>query len=733
MTVDTKPPRPTALPVNVSRIPLALKELPQWVVWQYAWIAERQQWTKPPSQANGREAKSNTPSTWTTFENALACYQRGMWDGIGIVVCQEQGLVGIDLDHCRDVDSGDIDAVALAIVREINSYTEVSPSGHGLRIFAYGTLPPQGRKRGGIEMYNEGRYLTVTGAHLEDTPPTIEHRDEAIQALHARVFRKESNPPAATMGQVSTTLLSDDEILSRGLAAKNARKLAGLWAGDLTGYASHSEADLSLCSLLAFWTQDRAQLDRLFRRSGLFREKWDQARGDSTYGADTLTRALTRTDVWRGLARPRGGAGTDEGVATHGVVGIEDLVDERVFWVASTEEKALVQAAGYRCCLAIPGIPPMTSDYRQHLGYLEGLGKHLSSAKQHIFLFPNTMDGRALTDELARRLGPEFVRVPVWPSECDTLTHIHTVYGPEVVQEVIEHTKPLPLEDVIEFDSLRPRLHDLYRAGKRPNGLSPGWPRLAEIYRIRPGQITLVLGQPGTGKSTFMANLAVNLMRLHGWALTIFSPEQAPPEDYATTLLQQWTSAPFYDGPTPRMELTELDQAIDALQDHLTLLWPDEKAPTIDYLLTLAKKEVFRRGIQGLVIDPWSEVEHDMQRFPREDLYIAAMLTKIRKFARTYKVHVWIVVHPPTLDFETDPESGVKRSPVPTLPSGGQKWRDKVDNLLALWREVGHGERDHILWIHTLKIRFAGYDGYPSRKAQLYFHQTTGTFSDVAR
>lgn len=723
-STTTRPPSPSALPVSVAAIPPVLKDLRQWVVWRYQWREDTEQWTKPPLQISGRPATSTDPTTWTTFTAACQGYEQGEFDGIGFALCEGVGigLVGIDLDHCRDADSGEIEPRALAIVREIESYTEVSPSGTGLRMLAYGQLPPQGRKRGAIEMYQGERYLTITGAHLEDTPATIEARQSEITALHARVFQVKAPVPAT---QAAEPLLSDDALLNRAFAAKNGTKLARLWQGELTGYSSQSEADLALCSILAFWTQDHARLDRLFRRSGLFRPKWDEQHGDGTYGERTIGMAKLREQTWHaGRQPPR--TVVQPQPSPDDMPTLEDVVDERVIWVGSAAEKALVQQAGYRCCLAVPEIPPQGGDYRAALRFLKRLEPHRARIKKHLFLLPNTMDGRAFTQELARRLGPEFGLMPIWPSECESVEHIVTVHGVEVLQEVIEHAQRLPLPDVVDLGSLRQELHDLYRTGGHKQGASPGWNNLAAIYRVRPGQITLVVGQPSTGKTMFVSAMLVNLIRSEKWPMTVFSPEQAPPAQYATTLLEQWTGAPFDEGPSQRMTLAEMDSALDELNEYVTLLWPEHEQASLEFLLKLAEKEVFRRGIQGFVIDPWSEVIPVIGQGQREDQYIAASLTRIRTFARTHRVHVWLIVHPRLMQKDEN-----KEFPVPSAYdiAGGAKWRDKADNILSLWRKL-KGPEAHILQIHTQKIRFRQ-DGQMGKAAELYYHAANSRYSEV--
>ncbi len=116
----------------------------------------------------GRFAKSTDPSTWGTFDQAWAYYQshKDGVDGVGFMFAKDDPFIGIDLDHCRNAETGEIQPWALEIVETMNSFTEISPSGQGLHIFVKGELSGDGINTKDVEMYDSKRYFTVTGASL---------------------------------------------------------------------------------------------------------------------------------------------------------------------------------------------------------------------------------------------------------------------------------------------------------------------------------------------------------------------------------------------------------------------------------------------------------------------------------------------------------------------------------------------------------------------------------------
>jgi hypothetical protein len=302
--------RPTPAPVDMDMIPAVLKAIARWCVWRYVQDADPEtgdvDWDKPPVNAKtGGLASSTNAKTWSTFEDARAAYSRGGLDGVGFVLHVGPGdhdgpvIVAIDLDKCRDPETGVIEDWALQIIRAINSYTEVSPSGRGIRIFLFGWLPPNGRKKGRYENYQTGRYVTVTGQHLEGTPLTVEHRQAELEGVHRSIWR-DAGPSGS--GQApsggSPTNLGADEVVRRAREAKNGNKFERLWTGNLTGHKSRSEADLALCNYLAFWCgPDEGRIDELFRQSGLFRSKWNR----EDYRKRTIAKALAgRTEFFSG-------------------------------------------------------------------------------------------------------------------------------------------------------------------------------------------------------------------------------------------------------------------------------------------------------------------------------------------------------------------------------------------------------------------------------------------------
>jgi len=329
--IEANRERPKAIPVNFDAIPAELKARTQWVVWRYELRRDskgQERWTKVPYAPHTlRKAAADDQRTWCFFDKTVAELKKHKaFDGIGFMFAEDDPYCGIDLDDCRDPATGKIAQWAAPILESLASYTEVSPSRAGAKVVVKGRkLGPRCRtpyEGGEIEMYDCERYFALTGHRLDGTPATVEDRQEQLDQLYSKLFppKQKTHKPGKTAGASAVerngtghrdagtdtiggggaTNLSDEELLDKARKAKNGAWFTALWDGSTNGYQSHSEADLALCGSLAFWCGPYAdRIDRLFRQSGLMRDKWDELRGQETYGEGTIAEALEgRTEFY---------------------------------------------------------------------------------------------------------------------------------------------------------------------------------------------------------------------------------------------------------------------------------------------------------------------------------------------------------------------------------------------------------------------------------------------------
>lgn len=292
----------------------SMRARPQWICWKLEIPKDQTDFTKVPYNPRTEgKAISTIPSTWGSFGIAQRVYQRGGYTGIGYMFSADDPFVFVDLDHCRDADTGVLTEDAARIVRDFATYTEVSPSGTGLHLFCRGEITGDWHKRGGVEIYADKRFSTITGAVLEQSPVDVMPVNGPLHALYASIepppISKKSSDYARDAGAGAIPRkkhdiggLPDEEVIRRASACSYGPKFAALMAGDARSYHSDSSADgvdwsgaeLALCGYLAFWCRnDEAQIDRIFRTSKLLRPKWDRRLGKGTYGERTIGMAYS--------------------------------------------------------------------------------------------------------------------------------------------------------------------------------------------------------------------------------------------------------------------------------------------------------------------------------------------------------------------------------------------------------------------------------------------------------
>ncbi|QGY40914.1 DUF3987 domain-containing protein [Pseudodesulfovibrio cashew] len=267
---------------DFGSIPEELKNADAWIVWKAKLNGEKLG-KIPYSPLTGRRVDATVPASGCSFVEASKAYRNGKYAGLGIVMGVVQNLVGIDLDNCVSAN-GVIEPWAQEIVDSLATYTEISPSGKGLRLFGYGKLPLGPRRKGTIEMYDEKRFLTVTGDVYVDQilgePFLIRKFQDALDSLYNDVFGSETMDESDWQFDLDDlrglSRLPDADVVRFAREAKNGGTFSRLYdEGNTESYGSRSEADLALCNMLAFYSgRDPDQMERLFNSSQLCRSKW---------------------------------------------------------------------------------------------------------------------------------------------------------------------------------------------------------------------------------------------------------------------------------------------------------------------------------------------------------------------------------------------------------------------------------------------------------------------------
>lgn len=251
----------------LEKVPAELKALNSWVVWKT--IVRDGSPTKLPFQPSGVAAKSNDPATWTSFENACKAYSAGGYSGVGFVFSESDGFCGIDLDGCRDEQSGAYAEWAKSILSRLDSYSEISPSQTGVKVFVRGVSPwgtgkkfpvigadKLGGKEPAIEVYDKARYFAVTGLRLGKVSQLVEQRQDALTWLAETYGPK---PPAPQPAPCNSSSDSEVQVIAR------ARAYLAKVPPSISGQGGHNAAMTAACVLVIGFGLSEADAMALMR------------------------------------------------------------------------------------------------------------------------------------------------------------------------------------------------------------------------------------------------------------------------------------------------------------------------------------------------------------------------------------------------------------------------------------------------------------------------------------
>lgn len=320
------------------QIPQEIKDTRRWVCYKTE-IRNGEETKIPMNALSGGYASTSDPATWTSFKLAISGCVKYNLTGLGFMLGEDvrTGITyfGVDLDNHVDKVTGqkpyptakEFEEFAYIFINALNSYTEYSHSGEGVHIICKGKLPGKRNKRKGVEMYDYRRFFTMTGKVIHNVP--IEERSEEVKPLWEKYLNVDPEPvpgavsyslerPKSVTAKVSASggvsfeeveevvvqtpsHLSDYELIEKIRNSQQGNDFMSLYNGDMSAYGNdHSSADMALCKILAFWTGcDAIQMDRIFRKSALMRDKWERGWGNGTYGSHTIESAIkTQRDVY---------------------------------------------------------------------------------------------------------------------------------------------------------------------------------------------------------------------------------------------------------------------------------------------------------------------------------------------------------------------------------------------------------------------------------------------------
>jgi len=379
--------------------------------------------------------------------------------------------------------------------------------------------------------------------------------------------------------------------------------------------------------------------------------------------------------------------------------GLNDIGAETII-VEGEMDKLALWEAGFKNVVSVPNGAPSADakDLSGKFVWMDLDKAKIDKVESWIIAVDNDGPGARLEAELARRFGWDACKRVRWPEGCKDANDVLMRDGRDVLRECVKSAEAFPIEGAFSMISLKRDIVRLYEKGW-DRGVSTGWGNLDEFYTVRPGEMTVLTGVPNSGKSNFLDAMMVNLARNENWSFGLFSPENQPLEDHASRLIEKMCGRAFSGFEAITQE--EVESGITWGNDHFTWILPPDDDWTLGNVLGVARSLVRTKGITGLVLDPWNELEASRPSHITETEFISDSLKKIRQFARRHSVHVWIVAHPAKMYRDKDGQY-----PVPTMYdiAGSAHWRNKADNGLCIWRDFNAPGTP--IEVHIQKIRF---------------------------
>lgn len=380
------------------------------------------------------------------------------------------------------------------------------------------------------------------------------------------------------------------------------------------------------------------------------------------------------------------------------------------------------EEAGVRGAVSIPSAPPLPRDgeYSPRLEYLDDYWDWLRSRRRVILSPDNDAPGRAVMVEIARRVGKEKCWIIDLPQDCKDANEVLVKYGKEKLKECYDNARPWPIDGIEDAYTQLDAIKSL-RANGYPEGWRTEFAHFDGLLRLHPGQVTLVTGIPGHGKSSFIKQLMVSSATVSDTRWLVYSAEEASSSMAISDIYSIKTNKPFFTG-NQYSRISDQDIELHAgwISDHFKYISLGDQGVTVDDVLDKAREMVMRHGTNAVVIDNMSTIEGVLPRQGETRHHaVGDMLTKIIRGAKMMGCHIIMIAHPKKMDRV----GNALRVPTGYDVGDSSHYFNKPDNGVTVYRNFATGQTE----VHIWKVRFR-YAGEVGRTA-FRFDRSTGRFT----
>jgi twinkle protein len=388
------------------------------------------------------------------------------------------------------------------------------------------------------------------------------------------------------------------------------------------------------------------------------------------------------------------------------------------YWVEGEIDCAtLVECGIMRDGVAVISVPNGASKDKNNLKYIDNCINDLKHVEIHYLGFDNDLNGRKLREDIAERLGKEICKYIEW-KDCKDANEVLVKYGIQGVIECCGDKKEFPIVGVFNVSDYSDAIDDMYTNGIE-RGVGIGFKKFDEHLRFVRGWITVITGQPSSGKSDFTDQIALGLMINHQWKFAFYSPENDPFQLHFSKLARKLIGKSWYGA--NKINQLEKNLVKSFLEDKLFIIKPKQDF-SLDSILESVRLLQQQKGIDCFVIDAWNRLEHKYSG-ANEAKYVQESLTKLDSFCRNRNIHCFLIAHPTKLE----PDKRTGEYPVVRMYniSGGAHFRNIAANGISVHRDFKNG----ITEIYIQKVKFIPYWGQMG-KIDLKYDVESGRFNE---